>query len=283
MKKLNTPVKSVADVLEIIISDGVSASIMLDIESAQQILVEREALYKQKIMDNTLYEIPHEQIISPRVDGTKIISYYKYRLLQRPNGRKFYDEIILSTPYDICPYCTVHIVKTLDHFLPKSEYPSYSITPTNLIPCCRDCNTEKKISFPRNPNDQTFHPYFDAVDTDRWIRAQLMNSTPLSFQYKVVQPEHWDKNKYNRALSHFVSYNINQLFSNEANRELRGMQSHLKKLFSKDSNLLKEHINETYNTCNDNLGLLDWKTLMYYELLSNNWFLEGCEGNVFFE
>ncbi len=282
MKKLNRPKESVVDILTLIKSDGVSANTELDIDSSVQVLTERETLYEEKVADNTLFEIPREQNISPRVNKTKIISYYEYRLLQRPNGRKFYDELVLSAPYNICPYCTIHIVKTLDHFLPKSEYPSYSITPINLVPCCRDCNTEKKINFPNSTSDQTFHPYFDTVDTDRWLRAQLMTTTPLSFQYSVVQPEHWDENKYNRASAHFLSYNINQLFSNEANRELRGMQSHLKNLFFKDSNLLKEHIEETFNTCSINLGVLDWKTLMYYELLTNTWFLEGCEGNTFF-
>src|SRR5690606_22514663 len=109
-----------------------------------------------------------------------------------------------------------------DHFLPKSEYPSYSITPTNLIPSCRDCNTDKKQSYPTGSNDQTFHPYFDEVDNECWIKAELRKTEPLSFQYKVIRPVDWIDSKFQRAHSHFNGYNINQLFSNEANRELTG-------------------------------------------------------------
>jgi hypothetical protein len=282
MKQIIRPTKTVTDVLEILKSDNVRQNTILDINSTIQILEDRETLYGNKVSDNTLFEIPREQNISPRVDKDKMISYYEYRLLEKSNGRIFYDEIILSSPHNICPYCTIKIVKTVDHFLPKSQYPSYSITPDNLVPSCRDCNTDKKISYPINSDDQTFHPYFDVVDNECWIKADLMSTEPLSFQYKVVRLDNWNDNKFNRATTHFNSYDINQLFSNEGNRELRGMQHNFKDLYSKDRDLLKAHLEETYLSCLNGLGLLDWKTLMYKELSTNEWFLNGCLGIDFF-
>lgn len=283
MKKLNKPPHSVIQVLNILKSDDVSANVIRDIDSIEQILIDREEVYVEKVIDNTLFQIPRIQTVSVRVNRAKIISYYEYRLRQKPNGRKFYDDILLSAPHDICPYCTIRTVKTIDHFLPKSEYPSYAITPINLVPCCRDCNTEKDISYPTTAYNQTFHPYFDTIDTDIWIRAKLVNVIPMSFKFVVIKPNDWDQNMLERALNHFNSYNINQLFSNEANRELRGMQSLLRKLYHKHPDLLKEHINDCVNSCTASLGKLDWKTLMYNELLTDEWFLDGCPGNPYFE
>ncbi|RNI30442.1 HNH endonuclease signature motif containing protein [Rufibacter latericius] len=283
MKLIDKPKKEVLDILIILKIDTTRKGVIQDIDSVVDILREREALYVKKVDDNTLFEIPREEVISSRVNKAKIISYYEYRILNKPNGREFYDEIILSAPHDICPYCSIRTVKTVDHFLPKSEYPSYSITPTNLVPSCRDCNTDKKISFPTNKKDQTFHPYFDKVDNISWISAELQKTEPLSFLYKVIKPEWWDDTIYDRACCHFEGYNINQLFSNEADRELRGMQHQFKKLHSKDKNLLKAHLLETYDSCLNGLGILDWKTLMYQELSTNEWFLDGCIGVNFFE
>ena len=62
---------------------------------------------------------------------------------------RYYGEIIQNTEW--CPYCEVRPVKTLDHFLPQ-RYAALTIVSQNLIPACRDCNTEKtsqgRINFP---------------------------------------------------------------------------------------------------------------------------------------
>jgi hypothetical protein len=282
MKQITRPTKTVVDILDILKSETNHRSAILDIESVVPILRDRETSYMTKVDDNTLFEIPREQIISARVDKSKMIRFYEYRLLEKPKGRAFYDEIILSALYDICPYCTIRTVKTVDHFLPKSEYPSYSITPINLVPCCRDCNTDKTIGYPTSSDNQTFHPYFDIVDDVCWIKAELMHTEPLSFQYNVIKPADWNDNKFSRASSHFNAYSINQLFSNEANRELRAMQRLFKNLRSRGIGLLKEHLEDTYESCLDGSGVLDWKTLMYQELSSSRWFLDGCPGVTFF-
>lgn len=282
MKQIDKPTRKVVDILTLLKADNCEAAAVLDMESAVEILAQREILYEEKVQDNRLFEVPREQVISLRVDKAKMVSYYNYRILQKPGGRTFYDQVFMSAPNNICPYCTINSVKTIDHYLPKSEYPSYSITPVNLVPSCTDCNFEKKLSYPTTSNNQTFHPYFDKVDNELWIKAELMHTTPLSFQFEVIRPGDWDELTFDRAKSHFKSYNINQLFSNEANRELRGMQEKWNSLFIKDRSEFKAYLEEIYSSCRNGLGLIDWKTLMYQELSTNEWFLEGCPESDFF-
>ena len=203
-------------------------------------------------------------------------------MLERDNGRDFYDKLLISAPYNTCPYCTIKNVTTIDHFLPKSEYPFLSVTPTNLVPSCRDCNTDKKVSYPTNRDDQTFHPYFDIVDNEPWIIAELLRTEPLSFHFKVQRIPTWDDNKFNRSTAHFKGYNINELFSNEANRELRTRQRLFKGHIQRNRTELINHLNETYLSCLDSVGLLDWQTIMYQCLINDEWFLNGCTGNSYF-
>lgn len=283
MKRLGKPDLGVVDVLEIIKGETTRVKEQNAVDSAVDILKEREDLYKDKVINNTLYQIPKLSNISHSVDAAKMENYYSYNLMhdKKPNGRTFYNKILQSAPYNICPYCTMQSVKTIDHFLPKNDYPSYSITPLNLVPSCRDCNLEKRTNAPVGAEDQTFHPYFDVVDDRCWIKAVLMATEPLSFQFEVIQPDGWSDNLFKRAKTHFKSYNINELFSTAADRALRGTQQRLKELF-RDKTTLKEHLEASYHSNQDGLGILDWKTLMYKELSTNEWFLNGCIGNNFF-
>lgn len=62
-----------------------------------------------------------------------------------------------------CPYCNIDDASTydesraeLDHFLPKSRYPYFSMSIYNLIPSCHRCNAsykkDKELSYAKNIN-----------------------------------------------------------------------------------------------------------------------------------
>lgn len=282
MKSIDEPKERVNDVLDIIINDGVSESLKALINENRLSLIRSEDEYIAKIKNNLLYEI--ELGVPANISLTKnnLLNYYNYRLLKKENGRKFYDKLMLSVPYNICPYCTIKSVNTIDHFLPKSKFPVLSVTPSNLVPSCRDCNTQKKYDYPKDKDSQTFHPYFDKIDDEPWIVAELIDTEPLILQFKIEKLLNWSNNKYRRVITHFDAYNIKQLFSNEANRELRARQFYFKKLQSRDINEFKQHLQETYESCRDSLGMIDWRTVMYKCLMNNDWFINGCKGNSYF-
>lgn len=57
-----------------------------------------------------------------------------------------------------CPYCgNIGTPDTIDHYLPKADYPEFSIFSDNLVPSCFHCNNNRKDK----PNiKETMHPYF---------------------------------------------------------------------------------------------------------------------------
>ena len=282
MKSISRPAETVDNILDVFLSDNVNESTRDQINTNRLPLTFLENEYITKVQDTSLFEVSRGIPASLTVTKESLVSYYEYRMLNRPNARIFYDWLILSAPFNICPYCNVKTVKTIDHFLPKSEYPYLSVTPVNLIPSCRDCNTEKMISYPINKETQTFHPYFDIVDTEPWIVAELIIGEPLSFTYKVSRLAHWDDNKFNRSVNHFNAYNIHELFANEANRELRTRQLTLKNHLQRSRDELRYHLEETYLGCLNSVGMLDWQTIMYKCLMDDDYFLDGCVGNRYF-
>src|SRR6266446_4463738 len=57
------------------------------------------------------------------------------------------------------------------HHLPKSRYPDLSVSPINLVPCCMDCNTNKRAIFPTSGQEETLHPYYDNFEGEKWLQA----------------------------------------------------------------------------------------------------------------
>lgn len=57
---------------------------------------------------------------------------------------------------DTCQYCTLNSVNTLDHIIPKENYPEYAVHPKNLFPACSQCNSKKSNKWLDNNNNFEF-------------------------------------------------------------------------------------------------------------------------------
>ena len=44
-------------------------------------------------------------------------------------GRDEYDLVKLAKPHSLCPFCSVQPIRNVDHFLPESKFPQFSILP----------------------------------------------------------------------------------------------------------------------------------------------------------
>lgn len=164
----------------------------------------------------------HVVILGHLTKSDLVSLYTKYMVDTTGKSRNFYDNILASAG-GFCPFCAgLGHVSTLDHYLPKSYFPAYSVHPLNLIPCCKDCNTGKNASFGQNVGDQSIHPYLDMDHffEDRWIQARVDNSNNIILRFECSPPESWSQIDKDRAKSHFVSYNIAKRFSVQANAEL---------------------------------------------------------------
>lgn len=66
-----------------------------------------------------------------------------------------------SDSYMLCPYCGRPIFDEIDHYLPKSKYPEFSLLSKNMVPSCSDCNGLKDNLIPEGSHEYFLHPYFD--------------------------------------------------------------------------------------------------------------------------
>lgn len=62
-----------------------------------------------------------------------------------------------------CPYCGLDKPRTIDHYLPKSIFPEFSIFPPNLIPCCGYCNSKKNDTWLKDGERNYLNLYYDDI------------------------------------------------------------------------------------------------------------------------
>ena len=272
MKAIPKPLVKVREVFLDCISTVDNIALKANLTACVDTLEAGEVDFETRFSAFEIYQIPQNLTILGPIGKKDMKIVYDYRMVRTGMpGNKYYNQLKSGASFNKCPLCSVRRVDTLDHYLPKSKYPIYSVTPINLIPACMPCNKGKSIVFPTTSEEQTLHPYYDNVETERWVKAVVLRSNPVSFEYIVDVPEGWADILKGRAKNHFESFKLNELFSSHANEELRGAKKQLANLYNDDPQLLENHLNEAYNSRLD-LGINSWQAGMYYALLNDEWF-----------
>lgn len=187
------------------------------------------ACYEQMVpahIDRFLQQIEHNgTLTTPTVD----VYEKKFRPEKAP-GRKYYDAIMSQTQNHLCPICDIAIATTLDHYLPKSEVPTLSVTPGNLIPICERCNHVKRNVMNQDPHEAPIHVYFDALPSGIWLHARATYGEWPEVQYYVQCPEDWSPILQNRLERHVELYKLGERFRLHAEVELANMRIFWKRL-----------------------------------------------------
>jgi hypothetical protein len=275
MKRINRPAFNVRTVFTDCISTVANSDLKDELTACTDAIEIAETAFEEKFNTNEIYTIPQNDIITGSIDTKQMTKVYDYRMVRSTMpGFPYYNAIRISAPYNKCPLCSVRNVDTLDHYLPKSKYPIYAVTPINLVPSCFSCNKGKLIDYPSSSEEQTLHPYFDDIENESWIKAKVLQTNPISFEYFVDCPPEWDPIKKARAINHFNSFEINELFTAHANEEYRGAKSLLIKLYNNHPNVLKAHLHDCYDSRLE-LGINSWQAVLYKCLHDDEWFCEG--------
>ena len=277
MKKITKPKIKARDVVKDSVDNMQNLKLKQDILNNLHVFDKAEIEFNSKKQNNTLYSIIQKETISNLVDASELKKLYTSRMLKKENlARKYYDSIFLSAANGKCPFCSQRIVKTLDHYLPKSEYPIYSVVPINLVPSCADCNKDKLADIPKCSKDETLHPYYDDVEGEIWLSSKIVTINPdLEIEFYVSPPKKWSKLLYDRAKNHLIAYKLNELYSIHAVEEFHNIKQQLVRLFQKGGSvLLKEHLEDCYES-RLSYDKNSWQTAFYRGLINDTDFING--------
>lgn len=90
---------------------------------------------------------------------------------------------------DGCPYCgKPGPPQTLDHVLPRVNFPEFSLFAPNLIPCCGDCNRNKEEYTWDGTGVRYFlHPYIDNFLGGEYVRVTIRPDAVLGFDVPLFE------------------------------------------------------------------------------------------------
>jgi len=241
-------------------------------QTANAIVVASQA-YETASINGAWYELPSSIQVVPASDEELKDVYARSMGSVGKSGRHIYDAIRNSQL--VCPHCGQGVVKTLDHYLPKSRYPHFSVLPDNLVLCCRDCNTAKLEKWPSTFEQQTFHPYFDDLTNERWLFARAIVSGGASLEFFVAAAPGWGDDDLARATRHFEVFDLGRQFAIFAAQDISTIKSTLRRIFETGgADAVQQNLCGTADSARD-AHLNSWKTATYEALADSQPFCDG--------
>jgi len=275
MRSIPAPKYDVLSVYELCVNSISDEDLKSRLSALSTDIVSSAQDYENKANSKSLYTIPpstckKHEIVLGTVTKKELMSVYSSHMVgSNKPARSVYDSLVQSEHLNgRCPFCAIGDATTLDHYLPKTKFPQLSVTPLNLVPACKDCNTGKSATIALTPEEQALHPYFDHAQfiNEQWIFAEVRNTMPESVHYFVTPPANWDSISKQRVRAHFSDFNLSHRYSILAAEELSGRR-HVLELFKNQFgvdfviSMLKE---ETVSHASVHIN--SWQTALYQAL-----------------
>lgn len=212
------------DVLNACIAEVGDPDVQSRCGEVSYLLAEHEARYAEMAMASQLYLAPiharggNDVAVLLRATRGDLKGLYSNQMSRSGrDARRYYDKIKMSAARGVCPYCGIGTVETLDHFLPKGRYSIYSVLPLNLVPACRDCNTEKRAEV-FGEEDVPSHPYFEdaRVASDTWLRAEVIDEEEPYARFFIDHPPGWPAELAGRVRNHMEAFGLARRYSIQA-------------------------------------------------------------------
>lgn len=120
--------------------------------------------------------------------------------------------------------------------------------------------------------DQTLHPYYDDLGSDRWLFAEVSPSSPPTVEFKVRAPAAWDDVLAARVTHHFGLMGLAELYAAQAASELADVSFFMEELGAAAGAIgVYQQLDQQFRTryARDRNS---WKTALYEGLRDSEWF-----------
>lgn len=276
MLSLTKPELSHEAVYEVARERFIDVSYVKRLESGQQDVVKACQDYDWLGESGRLFEAVKPEHVAPHILAGDMQRLYSKGLLRKnSDARKIYERLRVSSPFRVCPLCLHRPVKTLDHYLPKEVYAPFAVHPSNLIPCCRDCNSEKLSFDPVLRSEMLLHPYFDNVDGTEWLGCDLDHQKHGWNVTFYVRAANVDNDLKDRLIKHMTVLDLFQLYDIEASREISESRYQIARSFASGGVEAVRQLCLDMALSRSVLAQNYWRTVLWNAAASNKDFCEA--------
>jgi hypothetical protein len=90
----------------------------------------------------------------------------RYKNAAKELGLAWINDLRENHDFTSCPMCGSTNVTSLDHILPKEDYPELAVFSYNVVPSCQPCNNRRRTKGALANSPGFIHPYFDTTILD---------------------------------------------------------------------------------------------------------------------
>lgn len=179
-----------------------------------------------------------------------------------------------------CPFCGISESSTLDHYLPKEQYPEYSVFPSNLVPSCAVCNTRKRDRIlEEGTNVRMFlHPCYDLIPNLEFLTVHTrMEADALILSYRLTQPAGMALRTFQHLRAHFRELKLADRYRRMGLEHLGGQYPALRRAYGlgEDAGRVAVKLIEGAQDFEEVSGPNYWLAKLYRALASNIGFCDG--------
>ena len=273
MIKVNKPNYEQDKIVDVCTSNITSETRLNNILASKSIIKQESLNYDELAIEGNLSTISTHKSVSGGATKEDMVWLYDNKFV-KDGGREYYDKIILLPKNGICPLCGKRTVSTLDHYLAKTQFPTYAVTPYNLIAACFECNKAKRAKVITSREEETIHPYYDDFGDEVWIKANIIERFPIGFNFMVNKPDSWTDEKFKRAENHFITFHLSTLYSSHASDIFAPYRIQLKRLYGRRGDIAVKEDLEDRIVSNKEIRLNSLEAALYTALLNSEWFFE---------
>ncbi|MDC7807999.1 hypothetical protein PQS31_14385 [Luteimonas sp BLCC-B24] len=238
-------------------------------------IVSAELDYSNHGAEGSLHLVEGADGVNGTVSTAEMERVYKGTFVKSKATREYYGAIKSASENDICPLCSQRTISQLDHYLPQSANPAFTVTPLNLVPVCSECNKTKLALQAAVAGDQTFHPYFEDADDGRWLFAEVLETTPAALVFRTSPPDNWGAVKSQRISSHFRIFKLAELYASHAAVEISDIRFGLISMSRRNApHKISAHLREVALS-RAAAHANSWRRAAYEALADSQWFCAG--------
>ncbi|MBR7191637.1 hypothetical protein [Gordonia sp. SCSIO 19800] len=178
----------------------------------------------------------------------------------------------------LCCLCGLRDVSELDHYLPKTIFPEYSVLTLNLIPVCGVCNRLKSEHYKALDGRKAFiHAYFDDLPyEEEFLVARVdVDRAVLPF-FEVAQTSQMSSETFDVLSGQFKRFGLAMYYAEEAVELLADKSDAIEGYFSDGGALaVQEYLARDARSVRKRHGANFWKSATLSAAASSTDFCEG--------
>ena len=225
----------------------------------------RFGLYKCMMDADNLEDLRNHQLRMPRWKKDALRDLYSYRTKKFKELKKELTTTPKGRINNVCPYCQLDKVGTLDHILPKTPFPEYSSMPWNLIPCCSTCNSKKDDYWLDENNKRCFiNFYIDSIPSVQYFFADVsIVNGKMGIKFELRFPVGYDSVLQTRIEKHYKKLGLIKRYLENSDDVIEELEDAIQGYASgvSDAEIIKS-INWTCKKKQDRFGVNYWRAVL---------------------